>query len=75
MAAEYLPGIIGLIIIIVVCTIVIIIATKLEAKLKNKEKKNETPDNFTVGRIYQMEDGSYAKYIGNGKFKKVKEMD
>lgn len=75
MALEYLPGIIGLIIIIVLCTIVIIIATKLEARLKNKENKNETPDNFTVGRIYQMEDGSYAKYIGDGKFKKVKEMD
>ena len=27
---------------------------------------------FIVGQVYQMEDGSLAKYAGNGKFLKIK---
>ncbi len=37
-----------------------------------KEPKQEMPE-FTEGQVYQMEDGSLAKYVGNGKFLKVKD--
>ena len=37
-----------------------------------KEPKQEMPE-FKEGQVYQMEDGSLAKYVGNGKFLKVKD--
>lgn len=74
---DYLTLLIGF---VVICFAVVIITGFLETKLKKKkevpvEKPAEEPaemPEFTVGRIYQMEDGSFAKYAGNGKFLKVK---
>ncbi|MBE6506444.1 MAG: S46 family peptidase [Methanocorpusculum parvum] len=70
------------IILVAVCFAVIIITGFLEILLKkNKEAKavpavpepeTEPQPDFTIGRIYQMEDGSFAKYAGDGKFLKVK---
>ncbi|MDO5844544.1 MAG: hypothetical protein Q4Q53_05315 [Methanocorpusculum sp.] len=79
MDSGVITAIVGLIILIVVCMIIAFTAAKLEARLKNKRNVSDvTAQNspqFVEGRIYQMEDGSFAKYVGNGKFKKVKEMD
>ncbi len=72
---DYLTLLIGF---VVICFAVVILSGFLEAKLKRKTEppKTETPDEpapeFTVGRIYKMEDGSFAKYTGNGKFLKVR---
>lgn len=72
---DYITLLIGF---IVICFAVIILAGFMEAKLKKKKEQPKTEDTgepkpeFTVGRIYQMEDGSFAKYAGNGKFLKVK---
>lgn len=72
---DYLAILIGF---VVICFFVVILTGFLEARLKkNKEQTaseepSEPAPDFTVGRIYQMEDGSFAKYAGNGKFLKVK---
>ncbi len=63
---------------IVFCFAVILITGFLEVRLKKKKEAEKdhadaTPlSDLTVGRIYQMEDGSFAKYTGNGRFLKVK---
>ena len=64
------------------CFAVIIITGFLEMLLKKKkeaaaesiktEPETEQQPEFTVGRIYQMEDGTLAKYTGDGKFLKVR---
>jgi len=38
------------------------------------EASSETDNTtaFIVGQVYQMEDGTLAKYAGNGKFNKIK---
>ena len=75
MSMDYLVILIGF---VVICFFVVILTGFLEARLKkNKEQPAaeepaEPQPDFTVGRIYQMEDGSFAKYAGNGKFLKVK---
>ena len=72
---DYLTILIGF---AVICLFVVILTGFLESRLKkNKEQPAaeepaEPQPDFTVGRIYQMEDGSFAKYAGNGKFLKVK---
>ena len=72
---DYLTILIGF---AVICFFVVILTGFLETRLKkNKEQPAaeepaEPAPDFTVGRIYQMEDGSFAKYAGNGKFLKVK---
>ena len=72
---DYLVILIGF---VVICFFVVILTGFLETRLKkNKEQPAaeepaEPQPDFTVGRIYQMEDGSFAKYAGNGKFLKVK---
>ena len=72
---DYLTILIGF---AVICLFVVILTGFLETRLKkNKEQPAaeepaEPAPDFTVGRIYQMEDGSFAKYAGNGKFLKVK---
>lgn len=72
---DYLAILIGF---VVICFFVVILTGFLETRLKkNKEQPAaeepaEPQPDFTVGRIYQMEDGSFAKYAGNGKFLKVK---
>ena len=72
---DYLTILIGF---VVICLFVVILTGFLETRLKkNKEQPAaeepaEPQPDFTVGRIYQMEDGSFAKYAGNGKFLKVK---
>ncbi|MBQ4596850.1 MAG: hypothetical protein IJB12_00415 [Methanocorpusculum sp.] len=72
---DYLTILIGF---AVICFFVVILTGFLESRLKkNKEQPAaeepaEPQPDFTVGRIYQMEDGSFAKYAGNGKFLKVK---
>ena len=72
---DYLTILIGF---AVICFFVVILTGFLESRLKkNKEQPAaeepaEPAPDFTVGRIYQMEDGSFAKYAGNGKFLKVK---
>lgn len=75
MSMDYLVLLIGF---VVICFAVILLSGFLEVLLKKKkevpaEAEEEGPKpEFTVGRIYQMEDGSFAKYAGNGKFLKVK---
>ena len=75
MSMDYLTILIGF---AVICLFVVILTGFLETRLnKNKEQPAaeepaEPQPDFTVGRIYQMEDGSFAKYAGNGKFLKVK---
>lgn len=72
---DYLTILIGF---AVICFFVVILTGFLETRLKkNKEQPAaeepaEPQPDFTIGRIYQMEDGSFAKYAGNGKFLKVK---
>ncbi len=34
--------------------------------------EGDTNTAFIVGQVYQMEDGSLAKYAGNGQFHKIK---
>ncbi|HJJ31834.1 MAG TPA: hypothetical protein O0X97_06270 [Methanocorpusculum sp.] len=68
---------------LVVCMAVAVLLTIVQMRLKKRAeaKKASSAGNqgaekkpaFTVGRIYQMEDGSLAKYIGDNKFVKVKE--
>jgi len=49
---------------------VVVAITLIEIRLK---RKKEAATGFQIGRVYQMEDGSLAKYIGDGKFVKVHE--
>ena len=64
-----------------VCAAVAVILTIVQLKLRRKAEEKKASANpgvdkqpaFVVGRIYQMEDGSLAKYIGDNKFVKVKE--
>ncbi|HJJ39601.1 MAG TPA: hypothetical protein O0X42_05620 [Methanocorpusculum sp.] len=67
---------------LVVCMTVAILLTIVQLRLKKRTEakkaaaagqSTEKKPAFTVGRIYQMEDGSLAKYIGDNKFVKVKE--
>ena len=63
------------ILLVAVCFAVVVITGALEILLKKKKVNTEPAEpkpEFTVGRIYQMEDGSFAKYAGNGKFLKVR---
>ena len=69
------------ILLVAVCFAVVVITGALEILLKKKKEAKtvqvntepaESKPEFTVGRIYQMEDGSFAKYAGNGKFLKVR---
>lgn len=62
---------------IFVCLVVIVVTKKLELGLKKKKmpKPVEGTDpyaNLKIGQIYQMENGDIAKYVGDGKFLKVK---
>ena len=63
---------------ILLCLLIIVITAVLEKRLRKKQKENEpaksgeTQPDFVVGQVYQMEDGSLAKYAGNGKFLKIK---
>lgn len=81
MSSDILSAVVILLIIIALCGVVIVFAPKLERlvnKRSEKLSKKEESDafaGFVVGRIYQMEDGSFAKYVGKGKFVKVKEQD
>ena len=69
------------ILLVAVCFAVVVITGALEILLKKKKEAKtvqvntepaEPKPEFTAGRIYQMEDGSFAKYAGNGKFLKVR---
>lgn len=70
------------ILLVAVCFAVVILTGALEILLKKKKEGKTAPVNtetetepqpeFTVGRIYQMEDGTFAKYAGDGKFLKVR---
>lgn len=69
------------ILLVAVCFVVVILTGALEILLKKKKEAKTVPVNtepaepqpeFTVGRIYQMEDGTFAKYAGDGKFLKVR---
>ena len=70
------------ILLVAVCFAVVVITGALEILLKKKKEAKtalektdseaEPQPDFTVGRIYQMEDGSFAKYAGDGKFLKVR---
>jgi len=53
----------------VICFVVLGALTLFELRMR---KKREAASGFVIGRIYQMEDGSLAKYVGDGKFIKVK---
>jgi len=52
-----------------ICFVVIVLITLYELRVR---KKREMQSGFVVGRVYMMEDGSMAKYVGDGKFVKVK---
>lgn len=75
--SDVMTFVIGL----VVCIAVAVILTIIQLKLRRKAEEKKASANqgaekrpaFTVGRIYQMQDGSLAKYIGDNKFVKVKE--
>lgn len=63
-------------IILAICIPLGIITTIFQYRLRKKQTEkvemNQQKVEFIKERIYQMEDGSLAKYIGNGKFLKVK---
>jgi len=42
----------------------------MKGNLPSKEEKQK---GFVVGQVYQMEDGTLAKYMEDGKFRKIKE--
>ena len=59
-----------------VCFGIVLAVSIIELRQKKKKEQNapkpEMPQ-FKEGQVYQMEDGSLAKYVGNGKFLKVKD--
>lgn len=63
---------------ILLCFIIIILSAGLERSLRRAKKEKEQAKGvesqpaFVEGQVYQMEDGSLAKYAGNGKFLKIK---
>ena len=70
---------------IILCLILVFVFSKLERKVKKTlpggKQQNDSPDvspeggdfsAFVVGQVYQMEDGTLAKYAGSGKFNKIK---
>ncbi|MEA5036797.1 hypothetical protein SDC9_35368 [bioreactor metagenome] len=63
---------------IILCFIIIVISAVLERRLRRAKKAAGVPGDgksqpvFVEGQVYQMEDGSLAKYAGNGKFLKIK---
>lgn len=78
------PGLINWILlggIIIICLIVIYLTSRYEdkrnerLKLEQQKKIQETAAEapaFTVGQVYQMEDGTLARYAADGKFYKIK---
>ena len=69
------------VLLVAVCFAVVILTGALEILLKKKKEEKtasvntepaEPQPEFTAGRIYQMEDGTFAKYAGDGKFLKVR---
>ena len=65
------------------CVVVAVGTTILQYQLRKRRSarakqetnvpaKQDPSPQFVVGRIYQMEDGSLAKYIGDDQFLKVK---
>lgn len=69
----------AVLILIFVCIGLFIFIKAGELILKNRKRKIVKTDcssaqaqNFKVGQVYQMEDGSLAKYSEDGKFYKVK---
>lgn len=62
---------------LVICIVVVIVSTIIQYRLRMKrgvlkDSSEKKQDEFVVGRIYQMKDGSLAKYVGDNKFLKVK---
>lgn len=63
---------------ILLCFIIIVISAVFERRLRKTQKEQkpakggESQPDFVEGQVYQMEDGSLAKYAGNGKFLKIK---
>jgi len=61
---------------LVICIVVVIVSTIIQYKLRMKrgvlKDSSENKQELVVGRIYQMKDGTLAKYIGDNKFLKVK---
>ena len=67
-----------------ICVVVAVGLTVLQMKLRKKADARKAAadktsavaaanEKFVIGRIYQMPDGSLAKYVGDGRFLKVKE--
>lgn len=61
---------------LVICIVVVAGTTIIQYRLRKKrgdlKQSPEKKQEFVVGRIYQMKDGSLAKYVGDNKFLKVK---
>ena len=85
---EVVPGGLLVIIgIIIFCMILIFGIAKLERRLKKQHLARNTisaasgdafseegmDGGFVVGQVYQMEDGTLAKYAGSGQFNKIKQ--
>ncbi|HJJ43010.1 MAG TPA: hypothetical protein VJ857_03980 [Methanocorpusculum sp.] len=85
---EVVPGGLLVIIgIIIFCMILIFGIAKLERRLKKQQpaknnnsgasrgalSEEEMDGGFVVGQVYQMEDGTLAKYAGSGQFNKIKQ--
>ena len=85
---EVVPGgLLAIIGIIIFCMILIFGITKLELRLKKQQSarnnvsetgrdvlvEKEMDGQFVIGQVYQMEDGTLAKYAGSGQFNKIKQ--
>ncbi|HJJ55306.1 MAG TPA: hypothetical protein O0X50_04390 [Methanocorpusculum sp.] len=61
---------------LVICIVVVAGTTIIQYRMRMKrgdlKQVSEKKQEFVVGRIYQMKDGSLAKYVGDNKFLKVK---
>lgn len=59
-----------------ICVVIVIVLTIIQYRLRMKrgdlKDSSEKKQEFVEGRIYQMKDGSLAKYVGNNQFLKVK---
>ena len=78
--ADIVTFIIGLVICVAFAVVLTIVQLKLRKKADaRKAAADKTSaaaaanEKFVIGRIYQMPDGSLAKYVGDGRFLKVKE--
>lgn len=78
--ADIVTFIIGLVICVAFAVVLTIVQLKLRKRADAKKAAADTSANaaaanekFVIGRIYQMPDGSLAKYVGDGRFLKVKE--